>query len=111
MSTNQINNTIMAEKKTTKTTAAKATTPKAPKTTVKKAPAKAICKNTIDLDAAGTNAGKVWVALNTAKKPLTLAEISKNTGLCETCTAIALGWLAREAKVKGVDKFELYAYE
>ncbi|MBR6286076.1 MAG: winged helix-turn-helix domain-containing protein [Bacteroidaceae bacterium] len=65
----------------------------------------------MDLDAAGTNAGKVWVALNTAKKPLTLAEISKNTGLCETCTAIALGWLAREAKVKGVDKFELYAYE
>ena len=103
----------MAEKKTTKKVATKAATA----TATKAAPAKktttpktTACKK-IDLDAAGTNAGKVWVALNTAKKPLSLAEIAKNTGLCDTCTAIALGWLAREAKVKGTDKFELYTYE
>jgi len=107
----------MAEKKTTKKVATKAATAPAAKATTtakaatKKAAApKAACKK-IDLDAAGPNSGKVWTALNSAKKPMTLAEIVKKTGLCDTCAAIALGWLAREAKVKGTDKFELYIYE
>lgn len=46
----------------------------------------------------GTNAGSVWVALNTADA-LGVKQIKKITKLKDKEVFAALGWLAREGKV------------
>ncbi len=46
----------------------------------------------------GTNAGTVWVALNTADA-LGIKQIKKMTKLKDKEVYAALGWLAREGKV------------
>lgn len=46
----------------------------------------------------GTNAGSVWVALNTADA-LGVKQIKKMTKLKDKEIYAALGWLAREGKV------------
>lgn len=46
----------------------------------------------------GTNAGLVWAALQTGE--LTVKAIKKTTKLAEKDLNLALGWLAREGKVK-----------
>ncbi|MDE6134019.1 MAG: winged helix-turn-helix domain-containing protein [Muribaculaceae bacterium] len=46
----------------------------------------------------GTNAGTVWVALNTADA-LTVKQIKKITKLKDKEVYTALGWLAREGKI------------
>ena len=46
----------------------------------------------------GTNAGAVWVALNTADA-LGVKQIKKMTKLKDKEVFAALGWLAREGKV------------
>jgi len=51
--------------------------------------------------AIGENAGKVWQALHTAGK-LNLNQLRKTTGLDDRGIYMALGWLAREHKIKVV---------
>ncbi|MBQ4358001.1 MAG: winged helix-turn-helix domain-containing protein [Paludibacteraceae bacterium] len=46
----------------------------------------------------GTNAGKVWEALNDGSKKTT-AEIKKVTKLTDKEIYAAIGWLAREGKI------------
>lgn len=46
----------------------------------------------------GTNAGSVWVALNTADA-LGIKQIKKITKLKDKEVYAALGWLAREGKI------------
>ena len=46
----------------------------------------------------GTNAGSVWVALNTAD-PLGVKQLKKITKLKDKEVYAALGWLARENKI------------
>ena len=46
----------------------------------------------------GTNAGSVWVALNTADA-LGIKQIKKITKLKDKEVFAALGWLAREGKI------------
>lgn len=46
----------------------------------------------------GTNAGSVWVALNTADA-LGIKQIKKMTKLKDKEVFAALGWLAREGKI------------
>ena len=54
----------------------------------------------------GTNAGSVWVALNTADA-LGIKQIKKITKLKDKEVFAALGWLAREGKINiDVDKKE-----
>lgn len=59
----------------------------------------------------GTNAGKVWQALNSSGA-LTAKELAKATKLKETEVFGALGWLGREGKLviaeeKGQKKYKL----
>lgn len=46
----------------------------------------------------GTNAGSVWVALNTAES-LGVKQLKKMTKLKDKEIFAALGWLAREGKI------------
>ena len=46
----------------------------------------------------GTNAGSVWVALNTADA-LGIKQIKKITNLKDKEVFAAIGWLAREGKI------------
>lgn len=46
----------------------------------------------------GTNAGKVWHALNEVKL-ISLQELSRMIGLSFEETSLAVGWLARENKI------------
>ena len=50
----------------------------------------------------GTNAGKVWHFLN-EKGPRPIAHISKGAGLKKASLDRAIGWLAREDKIKIVE--------
>ena len=47
----------------------------------------------------GTNAGKVWQFLHD-KGPKTMTEISRGTGLAQSAFDRAIGWLAREGKIR-----------
>lgn len=51
----------------------------------------------------GVNAGKVWSALHT-KGPLTIAALSKETGLKPNEVFGALGWLGREGKIEIIEE-------
>jgi hypothetical protein len=54
----------------------------------------------------GKNAGKVWQTLK-EKGPLVASAIKKATGLDDKSLYMALGWLAREGKVKFETKLGL----
>ncbi|MBO5548484.1 MAG: winged helix-turn-helix domain-containing protein [Prevotella sp.] len=93
----------MAEKKTTKKTAApKAEEPK--KATAKKTAAKAV-KATVAVNAenAGFKAGDVYQALAAAEKALTVKEIAKAAKISEEETLLGLGWLFKEGKLVAAD--------
>ena len=47
----------------------------------------------------GENAGKIWQVLH-KKSQSNLSELKKDTGLSDQNLYLALGWLAREGKVK-----------
>lgn len=47
----------------------------------------------------GTNAGKVWTALNAQTEPQDVKVLRKNLKITEKDLYAALGWLAREEKV------------
>ena len=47
----------------------------------------------------GKNAGIVWQTIDTNNGQVTYKELLKATGLTETQTLLALGWLVREDKV------------
>ena len=53
----------------------------------------------MEINNIGANAGIVWNALNTNGK-LTEAKLKKETGLASAEFYTALGWLAREGKVR-----------
>lgn len=46
----------------------------------------------------GTNAGKVWHALNQVKQ-ISVAELSRKLDLSFEDIAVSVGWLARENKI------------
>lgn len=51
------------------------------------------------LDAIGEAAGKVWQYLD-ARGAQSISRIQRETGLSQSLTYLALGWLAREGKVR-----------
>ena len=61
-----------------------------------------------------TNAGIVWQTIDTNNGQVTYKELLKATGLTETQTLLALGWLVREDKVtlqrdgEAIDAVTLY---
>ena len=89
----------MAEKKTTKKTAApvKAAEPK--KATVKKAAAPKKAALVVNAENAGFKAGDVYQALAAAEKALTVKEIAKAAKISEEETLLGLGWLFKEGKL------------
>ena len=50
------------------------------------------------LDAIGEAAGKVWKSLD-AGGAQSISRIQRETGLSQSLTYLALGWLAREGKI------------
>lgn len=52
----------------------------------------------MNVEAIGTNAGSVWVALNTADA-LGVKQLKKITKLKDKEVFAAIGWLAREGKI------------
>lgn len=50
-------------------------------------------------DAIGESAGKVWRYLE-AQGPRSVSQIQRGTGLSQSLTYLALGWLAREGKIR-----------
>ncbi|MGH7395489.1 MAG: winged helix-turn-helix domain-containing protein [Candidatus Methylomirabilales bacterium] len=51
------------------------------------------------VDAIGESAGKVWRYLQ-AQGPRSVSQIQRGTGLSQSLTYLALGWLAREGKIR-----------
>ena len=89
----------MAEKKTTKAAATKATAEK-------KAPAKKVAKKVevaINAENVGFKAGDVYQALAAAEKALSVAEIAKAAKITTEEVYLGIGWLFKEGKVKGED--------
>ena len=90
----------MAEKKTTKAAATKATAEK-------KAPAKKVAKKVevvaINAENVGFKAGDVYQALAKSDKALSIAEIAKAAKITPEETYLGLGWLLKEGKVTSVD--------
>lgn len=89
----------MAEKKTTKAAATKATAEK-------KAPAKKVCKKVevaINAENVGFKAGDVYQALAKANKALSVAEIAKAAKITAEEAYLGLGWLFKEGKVTNVE--------
>ena len=87
----------MAEKKTTKAAATKATAEK-------KAPAKKVAKKVevaINAENVGFKAGDVYQALAAAEKALSVAEIAKAAKITTEEVYLGIGWLFKEGKVKG----------
>ena len=90
----------MAEKKTTKAAATKATAEK-------KAPAKKVAKKVevvaINAENVGFKAGDVYQALAKANKALSVAEIAKAAKITAEEASLGLGWLFKEGKVTNVE--------
>ena len=82
----------MAEKKTTKTTAAKKITA---------AKAEVVYVNA---ENAGFRAGDVYQVLAGTDKALTLAEVAKLAKLSVSDTLLGLGWLLKEGKVASTEE-------
>lgn len=74
-------------------------TPAAPKKSASKKPAAAAPKPSLTDEQIGYAAGEVWAALNEAD-PMTLAALKKALDQPAETTLIALGWLAREGKLR-----------
>ena len=58
----------------------------------------------------GTNAGLVWTALNETND-LTLKNLKKAAKLKEKELYMALGWLAREGKIKFIEEGDETVFE
>ena len=86
----------MAEKKTTKKTAAPKAA-EAKKATAKKAAVKAAV--VVNAENAGFKAGDVYQTLAAAGKALTVKEIAKAAKISEEETLLGLGWLFKEGKL------------
>ena len=90
----------MAEKKTTKAAATKATAEK-------KAPAKKVAKKVevvaINAENVDFKAGDVYQALAAAEKALSVADIAKAAKITTEEVYLGIGWLFKEGKVKGED--------
>lgn len=86
----------MAEKKTTKAAAEKATTEKkaATKRTAKKV------EVIVNAETVGFKAGDVYQALFAAEKALTVKQIAKAAKISEEETLLGMGWLFKEGKIK-----------
>lgn len=107
----------MAEKKTTKAAATKATAEKKPaakkacatkKVAAEKAPAAkktvakkaaAVAAPVITAENVGFKAGDVYQALAAAEKALTVKEIAKAAKISETEVLLGAGWLLKEGKI------------
>ena len=87
----------MAEKKTTKAAAEKATTVK--KAATKKTAAKKV-EVVINAETVGFKAGDVYQALFAAEKALTVKQIAKAAKISEEETLLGMGWLFKEGKIK-----------
>ena len=109
----------MAEKKTTKAAATKATatkkaapakaaaTTKKTTTAKKAAPAKEVAP-VITVDNIGFKAGDVYQTLASNAKAMNAKEIAKAAKISETEVLLGAGWLMKEGKVKGEnEKFVL----
>jgi hypothetical protein len=98
----------MAEKKITKTTAAKKiTAAKAEVKTAKPAAKKAAAKAEVvyvNAENAGFRAGDVYQVLAGTDKALTLAEVAKLAKLSVSDTLLGLGWLLKEGKVASTEE-------
>ena len=93
----------MAEKKTTKKTAA-VTAEEPKKTTVKKTAAPTTADVAVNAENAGFKAGDVYQALAAAGKALTVKEIAKAAKISEEETLLGLGWLFKEGKLATADE-------
>ena len=51
------------------------------------------------VDTIGESAGKVWRYLE-AQSPRSVSQIQRGTNLNQSLTYLALGWLAREGKIR-----------
>ena len=88
----------MAEKKTTKKTAAE---PK--KTTVKKAATTKKVAVALNTENVGFKAGDVYQALAVAAASMTVEDIAKPAGISVEETLLGIGWLFKEGKIVAVD--------
>lgn len=88
----------MAEKKTTKKTAAE---PK--KTTVKKAATTKKVAVALNTENVGFKAGDVYQALAVAAASMTVEDIAKAAGISVEETLLGIGWLFKEGKIVAVD--------
>lgn len=55
-------------------------------------------------DKIGQAAGQIWQYLSSNSEPVSISALSKKSGLNAQMTALGLGWLARENKLKFEDK-------
>ena len=55
-------------------------------------------------DKIGQAAGQIWKILATSKEPMTLATLPKRADVNAQLAQMALGWLAREGKIKLEEK-------
>lgn len=95
----------MAEKKTTKTTAAKAVAEKAPakKAATKKATTKKAAVIALTAENVGFRAGDVYQALAAAEVAMSVAEIAKAAKISAEETLLGMGWLLKEGKIVAAD--------
>lgn len=52
----------------------------------------------------GQAAGKIWLCLAATSEPMSVSTLSKKTDLNSQITAMGLGWLARENKIRFEEK-------
>jgi hypothetical protein len=52
----------------------------------------------------GQAAGQIWQVLSTSQEPVSIAALSKKVDISSQMTQMALGWLAREGKLKFEEK-------
>ncbi len=89
----------MAEKKTTKKTAAE---PK--KTTVKKTATTKKVAVALNTENVGFKAGDVYQALAVAAQAMSVDEIAKAAGISVEETLLGIGWLFKEGKIASVEE-------
>lgn len=91
----------MAEKKTTKATAAKAVAEKAPakKCATKKCATKKTATIALTAENAGFKAGDVYQALAAGEVAMSVAEIAKAAKISTEETLLGMGWLFKEGKI------------
>lgn len=55
-------------------------------------------------DKIGQAAGQIWQVLSKSQEPMSIAALSKKADINSQMTQMALGWLAREGKLKFEEK-------